>query len=103
MELLSCLRLCSELLLSHKTLEVFIQAILGMAISADVLSAHDAKTYWREMGTSRMHVKHEDGAFPQAGFVMDQDLSVEDRAAATGDPLSKRFQEAMVFHEYTNI
>lgn len=94
---LSFIEACSDLLQAHRMMEGLVRALLGMAVHAGVFSTPDAAEYLDDLH-SVCAAKASCASMPETGFVVDQDLAMEDRAGAVGDVLAQRFDE-MLFQE----
>lgn len=85
---------CSDLLRAHQMMEGVLRALLGMAVTAGAFSSANAADYLDDL-----HSQLSGPGFfttqSQVGFVVDQDLAVEDRPAAAGDILAQRFDEIL--------
>lgn len=93
---LASIETTADLLQAHQMMEGLVRALLGMAVKVGVFSTADATEYLDDLHdvyTATSHTR-----LSELGFVVDQDLALEDRKEATGDQLAHRFNE-MLFQE----
>lgn len=93
---LSAIEATADLLQAHQMMEGVVRALLGMAIDVGVFSTADATEYLDDLHNVYAATSHH--RLPELGFIVDQDLAMEDRSAATGSTLADRFDE-MLFQE----
>lgn len=95
-EFLYYIEVCVDLLHSHAVLDGFVRALLGMAVDTGVFSLNEATLYLEDLYA--LSNKRSRSADLEAGFIVDQDLAVEDHTIATVDAVAQRFNE-MLFQE----
>lgn len=96
-----CMQAFSKLLDSHAVVSSFVKGLYGMAVEAGVLTATEARDQWDNISTQRS-IPHRLG-HSETSVVIDQDLAMEDRAAAVGDKLAEAFDELMLFEDYVDL
>ena len=93
---LSSIEAIAHLLQAHQMIEGIVRALLGMAIAVGLFSKAEAIEYLD--GLHDMYAATSHSRLSELGFIVDQDLAMEDRGAATGSTLADRFDE-MLFQE----
>ncbi|KAF2723687.1 hypothetical protein K431DRAFT_325169 [Polychaeton citri CBS 116435] len=96
-EFLPYLSACSDLFQAHKVMEGFLKALLGMAVFAGAISMMQANEFLENLRAKRQDRRTFEVL--ETGFVVDQDLAMETRAAAIGDVLAQRFDEMLFFED----
>lgn len=93
---LFCIEACADLLQAHSALEGFVRALLYMAVDAGVFGLSEATACLDDLHTLQKESHHV--ALTEAGFVVDQNLAVEDHTTAIVDVLAQKFDK-MLFVE----
>lgn len=93
---LHCIEACSDLMQSHKALEGFLRALLGMAVVAGAFTVAQATAYLSSLQAVREG--DDSSEVPDTGFIVDQNLAMESRVEGVGHTLAQRFDE-MLFWE----
>ena len=98
---LFCLCLCVELYVSFAVFHDVMQAFLSMAMREGVISPRDSHRFLKTLKRKGQH--HEKLNEIEGTFVMDYELAVVAPDDARTHSLAQRFEELVLFSEFTNI